>query len=626
MSSYLVDWFDRLRSLIPFSRSQTAHPLRRPCDSTIAVFENPPPRSGDELGWHLQANFGEPDSEEQGPPQRHASSYHDLRMEEEIGVGGMGTILRAREAALGRELAVKVIAEELAHNPVAIRRFLDEARMTAELQHPGFVPVYSLGNYFDGRPYFTMKLIHGQSLLDALQERSPEDRELPRFLRIFEQVAHALAYCHDKGIVHRDIKPSNIMLGRHGEVFLMDFGLAFRVPPSTSRKTQSAEHSGVRPAECGEQIENPFQSGYIYGSPAYMAPEQAAGQDGLINERIDVFALGATLYEILTAEPLYQGDSVLELVRIARKADLVEKFDLLNHCGADAEIIAICRRCLEPDVRARYQNGKEIQSAVTEYLESILRRPERDLNRFFELCPDLFCIAGMDGYFHRVNRNFSRVLGHADAELISRPFISFVHPEDHDKTLAAIRVLEQGKPLTRFTNRYRTSRGSYLWFEWTAQAIVEESIIFAVARDITGSDRQYQGHSPLETGSTGMLLLREDATIQGTNPCIENLFGYSQKELLGRTLDLVLRKARPNPPSRNDLPANSTLNPRALIPGMILLARHKSGREFPVEIGVSNLSTTEGELIVLRFAERPHKGLAQQHCSTEAAPRHGTQN
>jgi PAS domain S-box-containing protein len=123
--------------------------------------------------------------------------------------------------------------------------------------------------------------------------------------------------------------------------------------------------------------------------------------------------------------------------------------------------------------------------ALNAYLESDLRQAARDLVRFFELSPDLFCIAGFDGYFRRVNGNFTRVLGYTPDELISRPLIEFVHPDDRANTKAEAEKLSRGLPVVQFRNRYRDVRGGYRWFEWEAKSIPEEGIIFAVARDIT---------------------------------------------------------------------------------------------------------------------------------------------
>ena len=138
----------------------------------------------------------------------------------------MGAILRGRDSELGRELAVKILLEQHRDDPALVRRFIEEARISGQLQHPGIVPVHELGRFADARPYFTMKLVTGRTLAELLAARGKLDEELARFLGIFEQVCQTMSYAHARGVIHRDLKPGNIMVGSFGEVQLMDWGLA----------------------------------------------------------------------------------------------------------------------------------------------------------------------------------------------------------------------------------------------------------------------------------------------------------------------------------------------------------------------------------------------------------------
>jgi eukaryotic-like serine/threonine-protein kinase len=161
----------------------------------------------------------------------------------EIARGGVGLILKGHDERLGRDLAVKVLRDEYKDRPEVVRRFLDEAQVSGQLQHPGIVPVHEVGQFEDGRPDFTMKLVQGRTLGSLLSERKPvgqvsnlpgadqaswklAPQDLPRFLKIFEQVCQTLAYAHTKGVIHRDLKPANVMVGAFGEVQVMDWGLA----------------------------------------------------------------------------------------------------------------------------------------------------------------------------------------------------------------------------------------------------------------------------------------------------------------------------------------------------------------------------------------------------------------
>src|SRR5262249_10295177 len=157
------------------------------------------------------------------PPPEHIGARYQLSGE--IARGGMGAVLRGRDVDLGRDLAVKVLLEKHADRPEVARRFLEEAQGGAQLQHPGVVPVYDIGR-FGPLPFFTMKLVKGQTLAALLKERPDPAADRPRFLGIALQVAQTLAYAHAKGVIHRDLKPANVMVGAFGEVLVMDWGLA----------------------------------------------------------------------------------------------------------------------------------------------------------------------------------------------------------------------------------------------------------------------------------------------------------------------------------------------------------------------------------------------------------------
>src|SRR5262245_13723505 len=215
---------------------------------------------------------------------------------EQVGQGGMGTVLRGRDPELDRELAIKTLRVEHRASAGLARRFLEEARIGGQLQHPGVVPVHELGTA-DGLPYFTMKLVRGRTLAELLQERSSPADGLPRLLQVFEQVCQTVAYAHSRGILHRDLKPDNIMVGAFGEVQVMDWGLAKVLD-------RPGEEGTVHPAS---DVRLQTQAGTVAGTPAYMAPEQARGEVGQLDARADVFGLGAILCAILTGRPPFLG-------------------------------------------------------------------------------------------------------------------------------------------------------------------------------------------------------------------------------------------------------------------------------------------------------------------------------
>jgi serine/threonine-protein kinase len=352
--------------------------------------------------------------------------------------------------------------------------------VTGLLQHPGIIAVYEVGELEDTRPFFAMQLVVGETLDARLAARKSPTEDLPRLLHVFERVCETLAFAHSRCVIHRDLKPLNVMLAPYGVVKVMDWGVAKLHIPGLEEIIEQADcqHEELPAVLLGDT-----QFGNVVGTPAFMAPEQAAG--GRIDERTDVFGLGGILCAILTGHPPYTGTRTRRVHSRACKADLSEAFEHLDASQAPRDLVALAKWCLAPHPQARPQNAQTVAEALAAYLESDLRHAERDMIRFFELSPDLFCIAGFDGFFRRVNENFTRVLGYTPKELISRPFIEFVHPDDRAQTQAEADKLTRGRPVVQFRNRYRDVNGNYRWFEWEAKSILKEGIIFAVARDLT---------------------------------------------------------------------------------------------------------------------------------------------
>ena len=259
-----------------------------------------------------------------------------LQLLGEIARGGMGAVLKGRDPDIGRDLAVKVLLESHRDKPELIRRFIEEAQIGGQLQHPGIVPIYELGAFADRRPYFAMKLVKGRTLSSLLDERPDPARDLPRFLSIFEAVCQTMAYAHARGVIHRDLKPSNIMVGSFGEVQVMDWGLAKVLPQGGAADDASAgktkdRDTVIATARSGSDADSDLsRAGSVMGTPSYMAPEQARGEVDRLDERCDVFALGSILCEILTGEPAFTGRSSGEIQRKASRGELKDALDRLD--------------------------------------------------------------------------------------------------------------------------------------------------------------------------------------------------------------------------------------------------------------------------------------------------------
>jgi serine/threonine-protein kinase len=296
----------------------------------------------------------------------------------EIARGGMGTILKARDTDLGRDVALKVLHAEHQDNPDVLRRFIEEAQIASQLQHPGIVAVHGMGLLSDGLPFFVMKLVKGRTLAAILEERRDPREERQRLLGSFEQVCQALAYAHARRVVHRDLKPSNVMIGSFGEVQVMDWGLA-KVLPREKLPVQvgTPEPRSIIATIRSGSGSSQSLAGSVLGTPAYMAPEQARGELDQVDARSDVFGLGAILCEILTGKAPYTGLSLEEIYNKARKGYLDEAFARLAGCGAAEELVALTRRCLAFEPRERPADASSIAKEVKAHLDSLEERTRR---------------------------------------------------------------------------------------------------------------------------------------------------------------------------------------------------------------------------------------------------------
>jgi serine/threonine-protein kinase len=290
------------------------------------------------------------------PEARHVPAGRgNYEVHGEIARGGMGVILKGHDRDLGRDVALKVLKRELAERPEIVSRFVEEAQIGGQLQHPGIVPVYDLGLLADERPYFTMKLVKGRTFAALLAERASPAADRVRCLSILEQVCQTMAYAHSKGVIHRDLKPANVMVGAFGEVQVLDWGLAkVLAQGGVADEKREREHATIiatlrqMPGSKGSDS----LAGSVMGTPSYMPPEQARGEIGRLDERSDVFALGAMLCEVLTGAPPYHGDPESVLSRAAN-GEIDDATRRLDGCAADAELVALAKRCLAPAPPAR---------------------------------------------------------------------------------------------------------------------------------------------------------------------------------------------------------------------------------------------------------------------------------
>jgi serine/threonine-protein kinase len=313
------------------------------------------------------------------PPQAAPASAGRYQLEGRLGQGGMGEVFRARDPQLRRSLAVKVLRDHPGGGAGLAARFLEEAQVTGQLQHPGIPPVHEVGRLEDGRPFFAMKLIQGTTLAELLARRPAPGADLPRFLTVFEQVCQAVGYAHSRGVIHRDLKPGNVMVGAFGEVQVLDWGLAKVLPrgggegPARGGLPPEAAHADPIVTVRTEATGLSSRDGAVLGTLAYMAPEQARGEAEGVDERTDVFGLGAILCEALTGQPPYRGE-LAEVFGRAQAGDLAEAFARLEASGADAELVRLARACLAPEKGGRPADGGAVAAAVAAYQAGVQER------------------------------------------------------------------------------------------------------------------------------------------------------------------------------------------------------------------------------------------------------------
>ena len=285
--------------------------------------------------------------------------------EGEIGAGGTATVRKMYDPSLRRRVALKTLSPELSGNPRAHRDFVQEAEITAQLDHPNIIPIHELA-MVNGRASFSMRLIRGQTLGEALASWAnlPDAADaLYRVLNVFQHVCDAVAFAHSRGVVHGDIKPDNVMVGSFGEVYLVDWGVASLIPAPAGEEPVSV--SSERHTRSG-----------VRGTPAFMAPEQAKGVLTEIGERTDVFGLGALLYFVLTGHPPFEGSTASETLTRARNGLFVDP----EHTERGAQAPALCRivrKAMSPAAADRHASVLELQEDVRGFLNVGMHFPSR---------------------------------------------------------------------------------------------------------------------------------------------------------------------------------------------------------------------------------------------------------
>ena len=321
------------------------------------------------------------------------ASHERFRIIKTYAQGGLGVVSIAHDIELDRVVAVKEMRGDRPSDD-EIQRFLLEARVTGQLDHPGIPPVYALGYFEDGRPFYAMRMVDGVTLRSAIKEfhakfPAPDlsrqrSMQLRQLIGAVVSICNTLRFAHSKGVLHRDIKPSNIMLGEYGETLLMDWGLA-------KSQKQSLPYSELeaKAHQSRKRLEDPEDTGTgsVMGTPPYMSPEQAVGDWDSINQRSEVYSVGATLYSVLTGKPPFSGKTRAEILEKVRRGDFLPPRSIDSR--VPPELNAICMKAMALERGDRYADTGELATDIEHWLADesvpVYREPiGRRWQRFFK--------------------------------------------------------------------------------------------------------------------------------------------------------------------------------------------------------------------------------------------------
>ncbi|MBN1855084.1 MAG: serine/threonine protein kinase [Pirellulales bacterium] len=353
--------------------------------------------------------------------------------------GGLGEVFVAKDCELGRDVALKKIQERYAEDPHSRDRFAREAEITGRLEHPGIVPVYGFGRYADGRPYYAMRFVEGQSFREAIKEyhaeqsgeRAPSQRafELRKLLGRFVDVCQTIHYAHSRGVVHRDLKPENILLGKYGETLVIDWGLAKAAGRPEHVRQVHPDETTLLPHMT--QDDHATIQGYALGTPEFMSPEQASGWLDKIGPPSDIYNLGATLYCLLTGRPPLTGKNTDEIINKARRAEYRAIQEVNPSVPRPLE--AICIKAMARDSEDRYASAQALADDIEHYLadEPVTAYQERWTERL--------------GRWGRQHRTFVRAAAVALAVVAGASVVASVLINQHRQmaATAAIKEAEQ---------------------------------------------------------------------------------------------------------------------------------------------------------------------------------------
>lgn len=458
-----------------------------------------------------------------------------LRLRQLHSQGGIGQVWRAHDTLLGREVAVKELLPELRGSRVHRERFFREARVAAQLSHPGAVPVHEYREE-GGRCYYTMKFLAGRSMSVVIREAhaaapdEPDPAEtferLFPLLECFLSVCDTISYAHSKGIVHRDLKGDNVVIGEFGEVTVIDWGLAKRFAPGGSA------HAGDPAAESATL------EGERLGTPGFMAPEQARGELAAIDHRTDVYGLSALLYEVLTGRAPFAGETANEVMhRVEVEAPLSPS---RYRTDTPADLERVCLLGLSKSKADRPQSAAELADLVRHWVTAqVERRREAERREgFFALSPDLCVTINENLRIEQVNPAWTRMFGYSAQRAAGSPVLRGVHPDDQELITQCLHRVQTSESAQDLVARIETSSGKYIPINWTLTRIAGQSDMYAIGRPLDERSerrRSLEARGRFFSLSPDLFVISDERGHAGqVNAAWTAVLGYEPDEVVGR--------------------------------------------------------------------------------------------
>jgi len=521
--------------------------------------------------------------------------------------GGIGEIWIARDQLFDRPVALKCLRPETADLPSVQRRFLLEAHITAELNHPGTPYVLDVHNA-GSDSYYVMSLVEGQTLTMLINRfhrvriSDPEQSraQLIVLLNAFISAAQTIAFAHLRGVIHRDIKSENVVIGDYGQVTVIDWGLAKRLhlqgnPRATDPFGSPTDNDTAAVRKPHSSPMHHTHAGMRLGTPAFMAPEQVRCDNASLDHRTDVYGLAAMLYEIVTGRPPFVGLTNND-VFAAVLTQPPPRFARLGINSLD-KLEAICFRGLSKNPQDRQRSAGSLATAIQQWIvgEADLKSAEKMGRSFFSGTAEMLAIVNRKAELVWANPACAKVLGWSQEELQHKTREEMLHPDDQVMVEKALRRVYAGQAIEAFEPRMLCKDGSYRWISWTSVPAVNDSLYYFIGRDVDQRRRRERRFaSILDATPDGVVVVSSDRKIQYVNRQMLDLFGYEEVDLIGQPLEtLIPRRFHQSHPGHFTDYLRRPAEQRDLI-NLSLVGRHHDGTELPVFISLRSMKTDAG--------------------------------